>query len=314
MVSVILVSWNTRDLLARCLDSLKPQVEDCGGEVWVIDNDSADGSADAVAAEYPWVNLIRNPNNDGFARACNIVFPRVTNPYVFLFNPDATLDEGSLAAMIGVMEADSKLGAIMPKLLTKDGSPTHFVGRAPRWLAIRLRIQRTLMWRFPRSKTLRDYWERAAADYLAHSASAGGPYPRKLLEGAALMVRRSALEAVGRFDPAFFCGYEETDLTIRMRRLGWRLAVTPLAGARHWDQQSRLQWKTRPWEIPDGFYFVRKHKGRLGLLLHYFTSRRRLRHFEAWGFSAEELRSQQDRAFRALWRSPEHPGVEAASS
>ncbi|HEY3413492.1 MAG TPA: glycosyltransferase family 2 protein [Armatimonadota bacterium] len=313
MVSVVLVSWNTRDLLGHCLDSIKPQVEACGGDVWVVDNDSSDGSADLVARDYPWVNLIRNPGNDGFARACNIVFPHLDHPYVFLFNPDATLDEGSLAAMIRVMEADPKLGAIMPKLLTADGAPTHFVGRAPRWLAIRLRVQRTLMWRFPHSSALRDYWERAAADYLAHSASSGGPYPRKLLEGAALMVRRSALEAVGRFDPSFFCGYEETDLTIRMRQAGWRLAVTPLATARHWDQQSRLQWKTRPWEIPDGFYFVRKHKGRLGLVLHYLTSRRRLRHFAAWGFSAHELRRQQGEAFRALWRSPEHPGVPFSS-
>lgn len=308
-VSVVLVSWNTRDLLASCLDSLLPQVEECGGEVWVVDNDSADGSADLVAERFPSVHLIRNARNDGFARACNLVFAKCNAPYVFLFNPDATLDPGSLPAMLQVMSENPRLGALMPRLLSGDGLPTHFVGRAPRLLAVKLRVQRELMWRFQRSQRLRAYWEKAAADYLAHSATAGGPFPRKQLEGAALMLRRKGLDEVGVFDPAFFCGYEETDLTIRLRKAGWGLAVTPLAGARHWDQQSRLQWKTRPWEIPDGFYFVRKHNGRAGLLLHYLRARRRLRHFAAWGFSAEEIREQQERAFRALWRAPVHPDI-----
>jgi GT2 family glycosyltransferase len=308
-VSVVLVSWNTRDLLAACLQSLHAQVEECGGEVWVVDNDSGDGSAEMVAGDWPWVRLIRNPRNDGFARACNLVFEQSTAPHLFLFNPDATLDAGSLSAMLAAMEANPRLGALMPRLLGSDGTPTHFVGRAPRLLAIRLRLQRELMWRFQKSQRLRNYWERAAADYLAHSATSGGPFPRKQLEGAALMLRRQALDDVGAFDPAFFCGYEETDLTIRLRKAGWGLAVTPNASARHWDQQSRRQWKTRPWEIPDGFYFVRKHKGRLGLLVHYLQSRRRLRHFAAWGFSAPELRHQQDAAFAALWRSPEHPST-----
>lgn len=308
-VSVVLVSWNTRDLLASCLDSLQPQIEECLGDLWIVDNDSKDGSADLIADSYPWAHLIRNPSNNGFARACNLVFEQCTAPYVFLFNPDATLDPGSLAAMLAVMDGNPRLGALMPRLLAPDGSPTHFVGRAPRLLAAKLRVQRELMWRFQRSKALQARWERAAAGYLAHSATSGGPFPRKQLEGAALMLRRKALDEVGFFDPVFFCGYEETDLTIRLRNAGWGLAMTPLAGARHWDQQSRLQWKTRPWEIPDGFYFVRKHKGRLGLLAHYLRSRRRLRHFAAWGFSADEIRAQQDKAFGALWRSPEHPGA-----
>jgi N-acetylglucosaminyl-diphospho-decaprenol L-rhamnosyltransferase len=308
MVSVVLVSWNTREMLHSCLESLRPQIEACKGEVWVVDNDSADGSADMVADRHPWAHLVRNPSNDGFARACNLVLPRITNSLIFFFNPDATLDDGSLQAMVNVMAANPRLGASMPKLLNADGRPTHFVGRAPRLLAIQLRLQRSLVWRFPRSPALRAYWERSAARYLAHSADSGGPFERKQLEGAALMVRRSAMEEVGSFDPAFFCGYEETDLTIRMRKAGWGLGVTPLATARHWDQQSRLQWTARPWEIPDGFYFVRKHKGRLRLLLHYIVSRRRLRHFAAWGFSAAELRAQQETAFRALWRAPEHPG------
>jgi N-acetylglucosaminyl-diphospho-decaprenol L-rhamnosyltransferase len=308
-VSVVLVSWNTRDLLHACLESLQPQVQACDGEVWVVDNDSADGSADMVAQQHLWVHLVRNTSNDGFAQACNLVFPRIAAPFIFLFNPDATLDVGSLRAMVEVMAAHPRLGALMPRLLNADGGPTHFVGRAPRLLAAYLRIQRAVTWKLDRIPAVRRNWERSVEKYLGASAASGGPFPRPALEGAALMVRRTAMDEVGVFDPHFFCGYEETDLTLRMRAAGWELAVTPAASVRHWDQQSRNQWESRPWEIPDGFYFARKHKGRLGLLFRFLAERRRLKFHAAAGGEVETLRSEQSRVFRTLWRSPEHPGL-----
>jgi GT2 family glycosyltransferase len=208
------------------------------------------------------------------------------------------------------MESDPRLGGLMPRLLDADGRPTHFVGRAPRLLAVRMRFQRALIWRFPNVPAVRRYWERSSAEYLRHSAEEG-LFPRKQLEGAALMVRREAFEIAGRFDPAFFCGWEETDLTMRLRRAGWRLAVTAAATARHRDQQSRLQWKARPWEIPDGFYFVRKHRGKWGLLRHAWAERSRRRHHARAGADVVMMQREQQRAFRELWKSPAHPGYPA---
>lgn len=307
-VSVILISWNTRDLLDACLANVRPQVDDLGGDVWVVDNDSADGSADMVARRHPWVHLLRNDANEGFARACNRVVPQTAGRFLFFFNPDATLDAGCLRALRDVMDARPRLGALMPRLLNAQGQPTHFVGRAPRMATARLRLYRAMAWRFSHVAAVRSAWERASTNYLRHSATQGGPFPRAHLEGAALMVRRSALDAVGLFDPGFFCGWEETDLTIRLRAAGWELAETPAASVRHWDQQSRLQWKNRPWEIPDGYYFVRKHHGRLALLRHALVERRRFRYHAAIGAPVAELRAEQARVVRALLRAPEHPG------
>ena len=308
-VSVILVSWNTRDLLDACLRSLRPQAEEVGGDVWVVDNDSADGSADMVARCHPWVILIRNPGNMGFARACNTVIARTNAPYLFFFNPDATLEPGSLRTLVDLMEANPKFGALMPRLLDAEGRPTHFIGRAPRLAAVKLRLARILAWRV-HHPAVRGMWERTAQNYLSHSATAGGPYDRDQLEGAALCVRRAALDEVGPFDPSFFCGWEESDLTLRLRHAGWRLGMTPLASTLHWDSQSRVQWKWRHWEVPDGFYYWRKHKGRLGLWRHFRAERGRLKYHAAAGAPVEAIRRAQEEAFRSLWRNPAHPGYE----
>jgi hypothetical protein len=313
MVSLILISWNTRDLLDASLNSVRSQLSEVGGECWVVDNNSADGSADMTAERHPWVNLVRNPANVGFARACNLVLPRCTQPYVFFFNPDATLDPGGLSALCAVMEQNPRLGGLMPRLLNADGGPTHFVGRAPRIMAARMLVQRLVIWRFSSSPRVQAWWKRCVEDYLAHSAISGGPYPRPQLEGAALMVRRAALDQVGLFDPGFFCGYEETDLSIRLRKAGWELGVTPLASVRHWDQQSRLQWESRPWEIADGFYFVLKQRGQAALLRHAKRERARLRHFAAAGLAVQEMAAEQDRVLAALLDCPEHPGYGAWS-
>lgn len=307
-VSVILISWNTRVLLDACLRNLRPQVEETGGDVRVVDNDSADGSAAMVAEKHPWVNLIPNDANVGFARACNLAIPRSQGRYIFFFNPDATLDDGGLATMIRLMDQHPRLGALMPRLLNRDGSPTHFVGRAPRLLAVKMRLARLLTWKLSHRPAVQAFWERSVQQYLAHSGGSRELYPRPALEGAALFVRRATLDEVGLFDPGFFCGWEETDLTLRMKRAGWDLAVTPRASARHWDQQSRNQWKSRPWEIPDGFYFVRKHKGVAALRRHAATERRRLRYHAAAGLATSALEAEQVRCLTALLKSPNHPG------
>jgi GT2 family glycosyltransferase len=307
-VSVLLVSWNTRDRLNACLANLRPQVEEVGGETWVVDNDSADGSADMVAASHPWARLVRNDANVGFARACNLAIPQAGGRYLFFFNPDATLDPGGLSAMTALMDAHPDLGALMPRLLNRDGSPTHFVGRAPRLLAAKMRLARALTWKFSQRPAVQRFWQKSVDQYLAHSGEDRDLYERTAMEGAALFVRRADMEAAGLFDPGFFCGWEETDLTLRLRRAGRRLAVTPRASVRHWDQQSRNQWKSRPWEIPDAFYFVRKHKGRLALRLHAAAERRRLRYHAAAGLPVEALQAEQSRCLAALLKSPAHPG------
>jgi GT2 family glycosyltransferase len=308
-VSVILVSWNTRGLLDACLRSLRPEVEDINGEVWVVDNNSADGSPDMVAAGHPWVHLIRNDTNAGFARACNLVFPQLQSRYVFLFNPDAVLDSGALKILSAAMASHPEMAAMCPRMLDRNGQPTHFAGRASRLSAARLRIERSLIWKLSRFAPIRAHWERAARTYLSHSPTTG-VYPRNHVEGAALFVRLDALRSAGWFDPSFFCGWEETDLTIRLRSMGWQVGVCADAAIRHWDQQSRLQWKTRHWEIADSYYFARKHGGTYGLLRHAARERRLMK--MRWGAGEDRSRSlaEHERVLQCLLKSPEHPGYD----
>lgn len=307
-VSVLLISWNTRDLLDACLANIRPQVEEASADVWVVDNDSRDGSADMVAEKHPWVNLIRNDANVGFARACNLAIPQSRGRSLFFFNPDATLDDGGLVTMVRLMDAHPRLGALMPRLLNRDGTPTHFVGRAPRLLAAKMRLARILTWKLSHRPAVRAFWEKSVRDYLAHSGGSRDLYPRPALEGAALFARRAALDEVGVFDPGFFCGWEETDLTLRLKRAGWSLAVTPRASVRHWDQQSRNQWETRPWEVADSFYFVRKHQGAAALRRHAERERRRLRYHAAAGVDTSALEAEHARCLAALLTAPDHPG------
>lgn len=306
-VSVVLVSWNTRELLDACLQNLLPQVTVVGAEVWVVDNASHDGSADMVATAHPWAFLIRNDVNVGFSRACNLAIPRAAGRYVFFFNPDATLEPGGLATMTALLDRRPRLGAIMPRILSRDGSPTHYVGRAPRLLAARMRLARWLAWQFPASQTVQAFWSRTLEVYRAGAERGGELYDRPSLEGAALFVRRAAMDEVGGLDPAFFCGWEEADLTLRMRRAGWKLAVTPRASVRHWDQQSRSQWDASPWEIADGCYFIRKNKGIRALRRHAAEQRRLIQRSAPRADSAA-LIAEQDRCLTALLKSPSHPG------
>lgn len=109
-LSVIIVSYNTRDLLGRCLSSVSGASASMNSEIWVVDNGSADGSADTVERDFPRVRLIRNPDNRGFARACNQGMERAGGKYLLLLNSDAMIDADALSGMVAFMERTPDAG------------------------------------------------------------------------------------------------------------------------------------------------------------------------------------------------------------
>ncbi|HTF70464.1 MAG TPA: glycosyltransferase [Edaphobacter sp.] len=121
-ISVVIVSFNTRDLLRECLQSLKERSENISKEVFVVDNVSRDGSADMVTSEFPEIHLIRNDVNRGFAGANNQAFSRVTGRYVVLLNSDAFLQGNALSVAIDHMERETIVGIGGARLLGRDGS------------------------------------------------------------------------------------------------------------------------------------------------------------------------------------------------
>src|SRR4030042_2982281 len=124
-LSVIIVNWNTRDLLCQCLDSLTQRVEGIEMEILVVDNGSTDGSVTAVRGNFPGVRLIENPGNMGFAKANNHALSISKGRYLLLLNPDTQVKDEAIERMLSFMNAHAKAGLVGAQLLNADGTKQH---------------------------------------------------------------------------------------------------------------------------------------------------------------------------------------------
>lgn len=261
LVSVIIVSYNTRRMTLDCLRAL---YADLGGvspepqaEVWVVDNASTDGSADAVRAAFPDVRLIENPRNAGFGAANNLAIRRARGEFLLLLNSDAFLHPGALGALRGYLQAHPRAGVVGPRLLNRDGSlqPSCYRFPSP------LRAWLENLWVssiVPHHHALGDYrrW--------AHDSERSVDW----VIGACLLVRAAACEQAGVFDEGFFMYQEETDWQRRLRGAGWDIAFTPAAQVTHWGGASGASEEAK---ISAHFFdsldrYARKHHGLPGLI------------------------------------------------
>ena len=227
-LSIIIVNWNTRDLLARCLTSLYEQPPDCQFDVWVVDNASGDGSAQMVRTSFPQVQVVANSQNSGFARANNQAICQSVARYVLLLNPDTLVHAGAVNALYQHIKADTGLGAVGPKLLNADGTLQVSVYPAP--------TLGSEFWRLFHLDGLVPVscYPHAALEKL-------DPRPVDVIMGACLMVRRAVLDQVGLFDTDYFVYSEEVDLCERIRKAGYRLMWLPAAQVTHYGGRSTSQ-------------------------------------------------------------------------
>jgi GT2 family glycosyltransferase len=223
-LSVVIVNWNTKDLILACLQSLAPSLHEKRIEVIVVDNGSCDGSQRAITAQFPDVRLIDTGANLGYGRACNIGMRASTAPYVCLLNSDILVRDGCLETLIAYMEAHPEVGMVGPRILGTDLKLQDTCRRLPTvWnnLCEALRLSRV----FPRSAFLSG----EHMFYFAHDREI-------MVEGLAgcfMLVRRKAIDEVGLFDEQFFLYCEETDWCKRFRAAGWLIAFCPEAEAIH---------------------------------------------------------------------------------
>jgi GT2 family glycosyltransferase len=205
------VSYNTRELLTRCLGSIGPSTRRTV-EVTVVDNASSDGSVDAARATRPDANVIVNAMNRGFAAAVNQAVRDTSGPLVLLLNPDARLPPSGLDVLIDVMEALPSAGCCGPRLVYPDGT---FQSCGRNFPSLRTEIQEAVGARYfrgpLRAREPRPV-ARARVDWLC---------------GACLLLRRTALDDVGPLDEAFFLYGEELDWCARARRAGWEAWAVP---------------------------------------------------------------------------------------
>jgi N-acetylglucosaminyl-diphospho-decaprenol L-rhamnosyltransferase len=236
-LAAVVVSYNVAPLLARCLESLRragEEVRPLGHSlhVIVVDNASADGSVTLVRERFPDVVLIESQANLGFGAACNVGAGAAPGSPVLLFlNPDAEVTPGALPALLERLHRTPAAAIAGPRLVAPDGTAQGSRRRFPTLGALLLEST-PLEWRHSGWSTLRRY-------RCGGQPEVAGPVD--WLSGACLLVRRSAFDEVGGFDPAFFMYFEEVDLARRLAGRGWESWYEPGAVVLHHHSRSADQ-------------------------------------------------------------------------
>lgn len=222
-LSIVIVNWNTCDLLAECLRSIDRTVrsaDELSVEVWVVDNASTDASVTMVHSQFSWVKLIENAKNVGFAAANNQAIRKASGRYVVLLNSDTVIHPGALATLVNFMEGMPQSGACCPRLLNADGSLQHAC-----------HPMLTPGREFWRLLFLERVWPRAT--YPLEAWDNTQPHRVEAIKGACLLLRQAALAQIGLLDERYFMYTEEVDLCYRLHMAGWELWYVPQAAVTH---------------------------------------------------------------------------------
>lgn len=224
MVSALVVSHNVKDLLLQCLRAFYA-TSDVPVEVVVVDNGSTDGSAAAVTAEFPKATVLVEQKNLGYGRAANIGLERCRGRFVLLINPDVTVDPNSVGRLSDFLMTRPEAGAVGPRLLMPDGRLDPDCRRS-------FPVPSTLFYRtvglsrlFPKSPRFGRHNMGHVDESDVHEMDAGS--------ADCLMLRMTAVDRIGFFDPRYFMFGEDIDLCYRLKLGGWKVFYLPNARATH---------------------------------------------------------------------------------
>jgi len=261
-ISVIIVSFNTCDLLRDCLNTLIKESGNINYETIVIDNASKDNSAAMVANEFPQIKLILSKENLGFAAANNIGFAKAKGDYIVLLNSDAFLQPHALERSLAYMQANPKIGIGGARLINQDGSWQPSARMFPNLLNHFLVIS-GLANKYPNSK----FFGRMDRTWADDEQSASIDW----VPGAFSIMPRKALEKIGYFDEQFFLYCEEVDLCKRFKTAGYEIYYWPDVVVVHLGGESSksltdLEMSTNGkqinlWQMRSTLLFYHKHHG-----------------------------------------------------
>jgi GT2 family glycosyltransferase len=229
-LSIVIVNWNVRDLLRRCLDSILA-VDQPRLEVVVVDNASSDGSLEMLRDEFPRVRLIANAGNRGFPAANNQGLNASSGRLAMALNPDTEIVGDALRRIIEFFDGRPDVGALGPQLLNPDGTVQSSRRRFPTFVTA-LFESTWLQGIAPRGVLRRFYVEDVSPESV-HEVD--------WVTGACIVVRREVLQAVGGFDESFFMYSEELDWCRRIQSAGWKIAYLPDAKVIHHGGKSSDQ-------------------------------------------------------------------------
>jgi len=218
-LSIVIVTWNARDVLLPAVASIFREVKGISYEVIVVDNDSKDGSADAVEADFPEAKVLRCPRNLGFAGGNNVGLREIQGRHAVLLNSDTITHAGAFERMVAYMDEHPEVGACGPQLLNPDGSKQNCFHNFPTLTTelVNLSLLKAL---FP-------------AKYPGKRQAYTAPLEVDAVLGACMLLRREVLEKVGPMDDGYFFFLEETDWCARIREAGWKIVHLPDARITH---------------------------------------------------------------------------------
>lgn len=223
-ISVIIVNWNTKELLRNCLHSVERAGQGIAYEIIVVDNASHDGSASMIKSEFPAVYLIENQINLGFAKANNQAISIMKGRYALLLNTDAMLTEGAIVHLYHFMESRPVAAMACGQLLNADGSRQNSIASFPTLLTLMTNTALLEYLRPRRYPSKRYDWKE--------------PVEIDSGVGACLLVRKKAVDETGMLDERYFFFFEETDWAYQMRLAGWKIFHVPGALIYHLQGQS----------------------------------------------------------------------------
>lgn len=234
-VSIIIVNWNTRDVLRDCLESVYRQTKGISFEVIVVDNASSDGSVEMVKAEYPQVALIENKDNHGFAAANNQGMMIARGKYILLLNSDTIVLDRAIQKTITFADQNPEAAVVGCRVLNSDMSlqPTCFMFPS----VLNMVLSASFLYKiFPRNRffgrELMTWWDKST------------PRQVDVIAGCFMLVRKEAIDQVGMMDEDFFMYAEETDWCHRFKRAGWKNLFTSEAEIIHFGGASSGKLKT----------------------------------------------------------------------
>jgi N-acetylglucosaminyl-diphospho-decaprenol L-rhamnosyltransferase len=221
--AAVVVNYEAGPLLRACVEALRADDSAGAVELVVVDNGSTDGSVRALGEAHPDVQVVTAPGNVGYARAANLGIAATRAPFIAVINPDATVAPGAAAAVVGRMESDARIGACGPRILNVDGSVYPSARTVP---SVPLAVAHGFfgLW-WPTNPFTARYRQLDADSSVSRDVD--------WVSGAAVWLRRDALDDVGSWDERYFMYLEDVDLCWRMRRAGWRVVYEPAAEVVH---------------------------------------------------------------------------------
>lgn len=265
-LSIITVSFNTKPLLKHCMESVYQNLANIEHEIFIVDNNSQDGSPDMIKENFPNVKLIENKENIGFAKANNQAIRKARGEYLLLLNSDTIIPPESLTIMVDFLDKKPEVGVLGPKLVDQDLNLQTSCRHFPTLFTVLSQFF-GLSAMFPKSKIFgwydMGYWDHS------HTSEVD------CVPGTSLLVRKKAVQEVGLLDENYFMYFEDTDWCYRFARAGWKVVFLPNAKVIHLGGASAAESnrgvfydKTLSEEFFNSlFYYFKKFHGGFSVLI-----------------------------------------------